>query len=238
LRRVAMSDVKWIKLTTGMFDDEKIKLIESMPDPDAILIIWVKLLIQAGRTNANGYIFLNENIPYTDEMLATIFSRPLNTVRMALEVFAKFGMIEWDGNGICISNWEKHQNIEGLDRIREQNRLRVAKYREQKALLTDGNVTVTLRNGIDIEVDKNKNKKESSNFVIPPIDEIRDYCNERNNNINAEQFHDFYSAKGWMVGKNKMKDWRAAVRTWERHDKPVSEYRDLTDDPDIRRDAY
>ncbi len=100
-----------------MFDDDKIKLIESLPDGDSILVIWVKLLTQAGRTNANGYIFLNENIPYTDEMLATIFNRPLNTVRLALSTFQRFGMIEWDETGILILNWEKHQNIDALKKM-------------------------------------------------------------------------------------------------------------------------
>ncbi|WP_255472881.1 phage replisome organizer N-terminal domain-containing protein [Planomicrobium sp. CPCC 101079] len=130
-----MSDVKWIKLSTQMFEDEKIRLIESMPEADTILIVWVKLLSQAGRANANGYIYLSETIPYTDEMLATIFNRPLSTVRMALEVFRNFGMIDVDENHfISISNWEKHQNVAGLDKIREQNRLRKQKERETKRL--------------------------------------------------------------------------------------------------------
>lgn len=142
-----MSDVKWIKLSTQMFEDEKIRLIESMPEADTILIVWVKLLSQAGRANNNGYIYLSENIPYTDEMLATIFNRPLGTVRMALETFRRFGMIEVDENQfISITNWEKHQNIAGLDKIREQNRIRKQKEREKKKLPApsrDGHVTIT-----------------------------------------------------------------------------------------------
>jgi predicted phage replisome organizer len=116
------NDVKWIKITTNMFDDEKIKLIESMPDKDAILIIWIKLLVQAGRTNANGYIFLNEKIPYTEEMLATIFNRPINTVRLALKTFKEFNMIEMDEKGLLVTNWNKHQD-------EKRNRV-TKKYRE------------------------------------------------------------------------------------------------------------
>ena len=127
-----MPDVKWIKITTEMFDDEKIKLIESMPDKDSILIIWIKLLVQAGKCNATGYIFLNETLPYTDEMLSTIFNRPLNTVRLALTTFQKFGMIDiLDDGKISITNWEKHQNIEGMEKVKEQNRLRAQKYRKR-----------------------------------------------------------------------------------------------------------
>ena len=190
-----MSDVKWIKITTSMFDDEKIKLIESMPDKDAILVIWIKLLVQAGRTNINGYVMLNENIPYTDEMLATIFNRPLNTVRLALKTFENFGMIEMDEKGILISNWDKHQSVDKLNKIREQRRLRQEKYRKKKELLEEGekgNVTVTLSNGTDIELELDKEldkEKESNKEHSPakqdepakkiPYSEIVDYLNLR-----------------------------------------------------------
>ncbi|NLC26147.1 MAG: replication protein, partial [Fastidiosipila sp.] len=76
-----MSAVKWIKITTNMFDDEKIDFIESLPEADAILIIWIKLLTLAGKCNAGGFIYLADNIPYTEEMLTHKFKRPLNTVR-------------------------------------------------------------------------------------------------------------------------------------------------------------
>ena len=160
-----MSDVKWIKITTNMFDDEKIKLIEAMPDADTILVIWVKLLVQAGKTNASGYIFLNENIPYTDEMLATLFNKPLNTIRFALETFKKFGMVEMDENGIYINNWEKHQNIEGLEKIREQTRQRVQKHREQKKLKDASNDTETLRNAPEVELESDQNREEKIKYA-------------------------------------------------------------------------
>lgn len=176
-----MSDVKWIKITTNMFDDEKIKLIESMPDKDSILVIWIKLLIQAGKTNINGYVLLNENIPYTDEMLATIFNRPLNTVRLALDTFKRFGMIEMDEDeGIYIKNWDKHQSIDKLNKIKEQRRLRQEKYRKKQELKKKGitgNVTVTLSNGtdIDIDIDKEEDKdiNNSSDSDPNPITEIK-----------------------------------------------------------------
>ncbi|MDM5163866.1 phage replisome organizer N-terminal domain-containing protein [Bacillus altitudinis] len=140
-----MGEVKWVKLSTQMFDDEKIKLIEQMPESDTLLIIWVKLLAQAGKTNASGFIYLSENVPYTDEMLAHIFGRPLGIVRMALDTFRKFGMIEInEQNYISICNWEKHQNLDALEKIREDTRKRVAKHREkQKALVLDTNSNVT-----------------------------------------------------------------------------------------------
>jgi len=130
-----LSEVKWIKLVTEFFDDEKIKLIEAMPEADMVLVIWIKLLTLAGKKNMNGYIFLTKNIPYTDEMFSTLFNRPLNTVRLALNTFKNFGMINYeDDNVIKITNWEKHQNIEGMEKIKEQNRLRQKKFREKPAL--------------------------------------------------------------------------------------------------------
>lgn len=148
-----MAEVKWIKITTNMFEDEKIDFIESLPECDAILIIWIKLLAQAGKTNSNGFIFLTEQIPYTDEMLSHKFRRPLNVVKLALQTLKQLDMITFDDEGFLkISNWEKHQNIEGLDKIREQTRKRVAKHRDNQRLL-QGNVTVTQGNATELELE-------------------------------------------------------------------------------------
>lgn len=57
-------------------------------------------------------------------------------------------------------------------------------------------------------------------FQKPTIEDIQNYCNERNNGVDASYFYDFYESKGWMIGKNKMKDWKSAVRTWEKNNKP------------------
>src|SRR5690625_832970 len=161
-----MSDVKWIKLSTNMFEDEKIRLIEQMPDSDTILIIWVKLLAQAGKTNASGYIYLSENIPYTEEMLATIFNRPVSTVRLALKTFEQFGMISIDNDSfIHINNWEKHQNIEGMERIRKQTRERVQRYREKKKLEQEKDVTLHVTQGNATEEDKNKKKNKNNKYI-------------------------------------------------------------------------
>ena len=98
-----------------MFDDEKIKVIQKLPEGANILLIWIKLLVLAGKCNASGYIYLAENIPYTDEMLAIIFDMQLQTVRLALTTFQQFQMIEINEvNMIRIVNWDKHQNIDAL----------------------------------------------------------------------------------------------------------------------------
>lgn len=130
-------EVKWIKIVTDIFDDEKILLIESMPEADAIIVIWFKLLCLSGKTNNGGVLMLNDRIPYTDEMLSVIFRRPINTVRMALSVFEKFGMIEMVDNAVTIPNWEKHQSVDKLEGIREKNRERKRKSRERQKLLAN-----------------------------------------------------------------------------------------------------
>lgn len=128
-----MAKIDWIKLKIEFLSDEKIAAIESMPECDTILIIFVKLLLLAGKINDMGRIYLTNKMSYTDEMLANILRRKLNSVRLALKVLSDLEMIEVINNGIIeIVNWEKHQNIAGLDKVREQNRLRAKKYRDAK----------------------------------------------------------------------------------------------------------
>ncbi|MGW6675594.1 phage replisome organizer N-terminal domain-containing protein [Bacillus altitudinis] len=176
-----MAEIKFVKLSTNMFDDEKIKLIEQMPESDTLLIIWVKLLAQAGKTNASGYIYLSENVPYTEEMLSAIFNRPLGVVRMALNTFKQFGMIEINDNHyISICNWEKHQNVDAMNKIREDTRKRVAKHREKQkalALETSGNVTcnvtVTQSNEQERRSKKEEVRKKNKDILSgnPTVDE-------------------------------------------------------------------
>lgn len=166
-------ELKWIKLCVNIFDDEKIALIESMPDADSIIVIWFKILCLAGKQNNCGVLMLSDRIPYTEEMLATIFRRPISTVRLALTTFESFGMIEVVNGTITIPNWEKHQSLDVAERQREQSRVRMAKYRErQKSIAaTETDVTqryvtryadVTQRYATeeDIEEDVDKNIKE------------------------------------------------------------------------------
>lgn len=149
-----------------MFDDEKIRLIQAVPESDAIIVIWIRLLVLAGKTNDDGLIYIQRNMPYTEEMLATLFGKNVNTVRLALTTLANFNMIDLGSDGlIAISNWEKHQNIEGMDKVRLKNAERNRKYRERKRqerLKLENDVSVTSRDGTDkdIEEDKDIDKEE------------------------------------------------------------------------------
>ena len=173
-----MAEVKWIKVTTDIFDDEKILLIESMPDADSIIVIWFKLLCLAGKQNNHGVFMINDKIPYTEEMFATIFRRNINTVRLALKTFEQFDMIEIYNDTVIIPKWEKHQSLDALEKSREATRNRVKKWREQQKLLTcngDGNVTCNVTdtvtdnvtetdgNGDRIRIEKEKENKNINN---------------------------------------------------------------------------
>ncbi len=164
-----MSNVKWVKITTDIFDDEKILLIESLPEADSIIVIWFKLLCLAGKQNNNGVFVMNDKIPYTEKMLATIFRRKETTVQMALKTFQDFKMIEIIEGVITIPNWDKHQNIMGLDKIREDTRVRVALHREKQKQIAQcnvtGNVTVTQCNATEEEKNKKKNIEEEYNNI-------------------------------------------------------------------------
>jgi predicted phage replisome organizer len=153
-----MADIKWIKIIVNIFDDEKIRLIETLPDADTILIIWFKLLTLAGKCNDNGIVYLTRDIPYNAEMLSTIIRRPINTVRLALGEFEKLGMISIENNFIALLNWDKHQSVDKLEKIHNQTRLRVSKHREKQKHLC--NATVTLRNATEQEQEQEEEKNK------------------------------------------------------------------------------
>ena len=127
-----MTDVKWIKLYTDMFDNRKIKFIRKLPEGNDILLMWIMLLISAGKVNDEGYVYLIEDIPYTPESLADEFDLPINTIKLGLETMKKLNMIEDDSKGLRILNWCEYQSVDGLEKVKELNRLRQKKHRDKK----------------------------------------------------------------------------------------------------------
>lgn len=173
------SDVKWIKINTDIFDDEKILLIESLPESDAIIVIWFKLLCLAGKQNNKGVFMLNERIAYTEDMLATIFRRKTATVKIALEVFERFGMIEAVDGVIAIPNWGKHQNMDKIEAKTEYMKGYMKNYREkQKALVCKTNSKTNSKANskanvseadIDKEIELDIEKEIEVDINTPPI---------------------------------------------------------------------
>lgn len=166
-----MADVQWFKVLTDIFSDDKIKIIQSMPEGDALLVMWFKVLSQAGKTNDGGYIYLRKNIPYTPAMLATLFNKSQMIVELALKLFVEFEMIDIDDNGyLFVTNWERHQSIDALEKIKEQTKLRVQNHREKKKQeLLESSVTVTLpkrtSNAIELELDLELDKEKDKSIV-------------------------------------------------------------------------
>ena len=150
-----MADVKWIKLSTGLPDNKKIKQIRTLPNGDTIALTWIFLMCLAGTTNENGMVYFTPEIPYTEEMLAEEFRIDVNTIRLALNVFQKFGMIEIVDSVICLSAWEKWQAVDRLSEIREYNRIAKQKSRaKQKALKAVNDTSMTFQRGHDTDIDK------------------------------------------------------------------------------------
>jgi predicted phage replisome organizer len=171
-----MADVKWIKICTDLFDDEKILMIESLPSADTIIVIWFKLLTFAGKQNNDGVFLMNNRIAYTDEMLATIFRRDINVVRLALKTFEDFGMIEIVSNVITIPNWNKHQTLDAYEKKKERDRLYQQSRREKQRLLvtksSDNQATQSSYVAVseeDIEEDIEEDNTNSASDNAPSV---------------------------------------------------------------------
>ncbi|PZX07934.1 putative phage replisome organizer [Psychrobacillus insolitus] len=180
-----MSEITWIKLKTDMFDNQKIRLIEALPEGDTILVIWIKLLTYAGRTNANGFILINEDIALTVEEMAIIFNRQLNVVRLALEAFKRYGMISMHNEIVRIKNWDVHQNIEGMERAKQLNAERNRKYRERKklelpAVAQQSDVSVTSRDETDIDLDLELELDKEKDIKNKDIRDLFNHYNSKN----------------------------------------------------------
>ena len=233
-----MADVKWIKIVTDVFDDEKTLLIESLPEADSIIVIWFKLLCLAGKQNNSGVFLMNDKIPYTEKMLATIFRRKESTVQLALRTFEDFGMIEIVDGVITIPNWEKHQSLDQLEMAKKQTRQRVARHRAKQKLLASGeeesnnvtqcNVTVTLPvtqcNAVEknrIEEDKKEMRIEGEEGVTPTptLADITNYIICNNLSINPNRFFSYYDERGWKTGNGKPIQWQQKLQEWDFDDK-------------------
>ena len=157
-----MCAVEWIKLNLGMFDNAKLKIINSMPEKDLINYVWIRLLIQAGKINDSGKIYINKDLPYTVETLSIVLDRSTNDVKNALDTLCKLNMIVINDKKIIkIKNWAKYQNIDSLEKTREQAKLRMRKMRAKKNE-EENNSYVTVTNKKETEIERDNNKNENN----------------------------------------------------------------------------
>ena len=176
-----MAEVKWIKIATDIFDDEKILLIEGLPDAYAIITVWFKLLCLAGKKNNGGVFLMNDKIPYTDKMLATIFRMNESTVKLALNAFEQFKMIEIVEGIITIPNWNKHQTLDAYERKKERDRLYQEERRAKQRALIEKSSDKSSERTSDVavsDIDKEEDK-EKDNTIYVPYKEIITYLNEK-----------------------------------------------------------
>ena len=218
----------YIRLKENFFDTNEIVLLESMQDGYLYSNILLKLYLRSLKDD--GRLMFNNRIPYNPQMIATITRHQVGTVEKALQIFQEMGLIEVLDNGaIYMLDIQKYigQSSTEADRPRVYyNKIK----QEQKPCKisckkSTPEIEIELRDR-DKDIDnkeKNNIKKESAGahnkkFVKPTVEEVKEYCQERKNSVDANRFVDYYEANGWKVGRNSMKDWKAAVRTWERRE--------------------
>ena len=220
-----MAEVKWVKLTTDMFDNRKVKHLRRLPEGNNIVLIWVMLLTMAGRCNSGGMTFLTENIPYTPKMLADELDFEENTVLLALQALEQLDMIVTDNGFFTIAGWEEYQNTERLAEIREYNRLAQQKSRAKKKLLqgvndnvNDKSMTSQCCHDIEADVDKEKEidieiSTTTTTADAPFLSEVYRYFRELLDDgaaNEAEKFHAYNANRGWDC----LPDWKATADLW------------------------
>nr|DAM08630.1 MAG TPA: DnaD like replication protein [Caudoviricetes sp.] len=245
-----MSDNKkyyYLRLKDNFFDSDELKILESMKDGYLYSNILLKLYLRSLKND--GKLVVNDRIPYNTEMLASVTGHQVGTIKQALSMFKELGLIEVLENGaiymLDIQNFIGKGSTEA-DRQRLYDR-RISEERKQKKITQSRNleeilekstpeIELEIEKELELEIEKDSSAKSTTTkrkrFEKPTISDIEQYCIERNNNVNAEHFFDYYESNGWKVGKNSMKDWKAAVRTWER-----SEYRKSNSKKNSKEDA-
>jgi phage replisome organizer N-terminal domain protein len=250
-----MSDNKkyyYLRLKDNFFDSDELKILESMKDGYLYSNILLKLYLRSLKND--GKLVVNERIPYNAEMLASVTGHQVGTIKQALSMFKELGLIEVLENGaiymLDIQNFIGKGSTEAdrqrlydrrISEERKQNKLTQSRNLEEICKKSTPEIEIELEKDIEIEKEIHSSASTTTKrkrFEKPSISDIKQYCMERNNNVNAEQFYDYYESNGWKVGKNAMKDWKACVRTWERngYDKPIKKKNNKQDTLNDMRD--
>lgn len=210
----------WLKFKDDFFDSKRVKKLRKMAGGDTYIVIYLKMQLKALRSDGVlSYTGLEEN--FADELALDIDESP-EDVRMVLAYLMNYGLCECSDNIHYFLPYVVENT--GSETATAQ---RMRDHRSRAKLTERNNVTGLLQERyVEKEIEKEKEieseieidapKGARGRFAPPTLEEVKEYCRERGNGVDAQRFVDFYEMKGWMVGKNKMKDWKAAVRTWER----------------------
>ena len=221
----------YIQLNVNFFEDERIDWLCEQKNGYAYVVLYLKLCLKTA--NNSGILTRQIGdmiIPYNVDKIAEITHINVDIVRVALELYKKIGLV-YEADENC--NFMRLPEVPGMVGCVTQAALDKRKQREKKQI-GDGQSPDNVQDNVqqelrvkslelrDNSVDTEKETKRKR-FTPPTVSEVSDYCKERGSNIDPEQFVDFYASKGWMVGKTPMKDWKAAVRTWENRRKQEGE---------------
>ena len=206
----------WLKLQENFFEDDTIDFIEGQENGEKYVLFYLKLCLKALKNEGKLIRYVGEMLlPYDDVGIAKLTRTDIDVVRSALLLFSKIGLIKkMDSGEIYLTQLNEMVGTE----------TQKAKYMRQRRLEQKSNIVTPLLPEcytdieLDTELEKDSCSEQQQQFKKPTVKEIQDYCSERGNKINVEYFFDYYEAKGWIVGKGKMKDWKAVIRNWERKD--------------------
>lgn len=209
----------WLKLDKDFFKRHDIRIVEAMDNGKDYILFYLKLLCES--TSHDGNLRFSETIPYDVKMLSVVTNTNIDIAEKSIKIFTELGMMETLDDGTIYMNEINKMLGYETDWAKKKR-----DYRE--SLVSGDNVPlmsppcpldVRQEKEIDIEIDKERKYKKKESFIKPTVEEIKAYCEERNNKIDPQVFYDFYESKGWLVGKAHMKDWKASVRTWENKQK-------------------
>ena len=230
----------WLKLHKDFFQRKEIKRLRKIAGGDTYTIIYLKMLLRSIMSDGKLYFDGLED-DFASELALDLDEKEEN-VQITVQYLLKSGLLE-----MCSDEEYYLPDTKDSTGCETAAASRMRKCRAKKEQLECNNVTPMLQNGYgekELEIEKEKELEieidssakstttKRKRFEKPTISDIEQYCIERNNNVNAEQFFDYYESNGWRVGKNSMKDWKAAVRTWER-----SEYRKPNSKKNSKEDA-
>lgn len=236
-----MSDNKryyWLKLKEDFFQEKTTKYLRALPDGDKLLIVYLQMQLMSIKTN--GLIKYDRLFPVVEEELALALSEDVNIVKFTIQALVKANIVSIldDGSIVLLAM----KDLIGSETASAQ---RSREYRVnksgKKALHCNKDATkvqhkpnveieLELEKELDIDIELEKKREcerektlrgKTKRFTPPSLEEVKEYVNQNNFGIDPEQFIDYYTANGWMAGKNKMKDWKATVRNWARKEKKV-----------------
>lgn len=219
----------WLKLNQDFFKRNDIMVVENLPNGKDYVLFYLKLLLAS--VSNNGQLRFNDTIPYDEKMLSVITNTDIDVVRSAMKVFTQMGMVEvLDDKTIFMTEIEKMTGS-AVDNENANRQRRFREKKKQQALpecydsVTKNNESKSIEKEIEkdteleLDIKESKPKKTTTRFVPPTVEEVQAYIWDRGYDIDANHFIDYYESKGWVVGRTKMKDWKATIRNWERNRK-------------------